>query len=188
MTRSSYGISILMISSSITALLCFLSLAFGMERLSSPTFPLGGALFLFETMGGAFLLLASGARVVASRLSTQQFFAIFTAAVIIVGLVLTRGQHELVDWIGMTVAVDLAALATRRSWIWGLLGGLWAGLFLAILSVLSILDFFSPATSGVLPEWLPFWFLGCILAFFLFNIVVPKTFEANRLIECRSGR
>ena len=65
----------------------------------------------------------------------------------------------------MSIAISLVAAALRRTWLWAVLGGVWAGILLATLSVAGTLESLSPAATGRLPIWTVFGLLvGCILA------------------------
>lgn len=69
----------------------------------------------------------------------------------------------MLDWITMSLVLVLIAAALRRGWLWAVVGGVWTGILLAIMSASSALAFLSPAARGT-PTWAPLWLLGCILA------------------------
>jgi hypothetical protein len=143
-----------------------LPLAFGMAGMVTPLFPLGNSVFFLAMLGGPLLLLASGFRGMAARFSSRWFLVAFTALLVLVGLALfwkLPGHGLLLDWMAMSLVVVLIAAALRPSWLWAVVGGVWTGILLALVSVGSAVAFLSPTARGT-PKWVPLWLLGCILA------------------------
>ena len=156
------------VAAAVAGLVGLLPLAFGMPAVALPLFPLASGLFFLVMLGGPLLLLASGQRLVETRLSKRWFLVLFMVLLITVGLALSRklpGHQFLLDWVAMSLALVLIAAALRHSWLWAVAGGVWTGVLLGLASLQTAVDYFSPSSHGTPAPWWPLWLLDSVLAF-----------------------
>jgi hypothetical protein len=167
MNRSTYFMPVFIIFASAIGFFGLVPLAFALPGISVPLFPFGNAIFFLVMLGGPVLLLGSGLRAITARFSALGFLVAFTALVIIVGMLppLTLQRHGLLkDWIVMALLTSLIAAGLRRGWLWGVVGGAWQSVVLAILAVESVWSaFFSPSASNF-SKLTYIWTLGFLLA------------------------
>jgi hypothetical protein len=164
-TQGKKFITLLALVASATALLGLIPVAFALPLIAAPVFPLGTALFFVLVLGGPLLLLASAFHNIATGSSRLLFLIGFTVVVMSGGFLFSMRVPKLwLDWITMSVAISLIAAMLRTTWLWALVGGVWAGGVLGVLVLASTREFLSPTTGGGFPKWAPVWLLDCVLA------------------------
>jgi hypothetical protein len=187
MIGKAYLLPMLTIIAAFAGLVGLAPLAFSMQGISIPLFPLGNAVFFVVMLGGPVLLLASGLRVFAANVSTLSFLGAFMGLVITCGLLppLSLQRHGLVvDWMAMVLITLLVAAGLRRSWLWGVVGGAWQAILLASFAVGSIQSaFFSPSASGFAKLTL-IWVIGFLLAF-ISSVIAFRGRSTPELVSAR---
>ena len=134
--------------------------------IADPAFPFANAVWFTAGLGGAFLLLAAGPRLLLGGISTLLYAAGFAALVGVAGALRfqsTGFRNLILDWLAMALIVGGMLLLLRRPWLWGLVGGLWSGVFLGAWSALAVYSYFMTPTR-LFSKFLLIQFLGSVLA------------------------
>lgn len=140
---------VLDISASALALFLGLPLAGGLPSISSSAAPWADGLWFLMILGGAFLLLAGGLKLLLRQAPLNFFVLLYTALISALGTLALqgRGSHFSVGgWLFMSLTIAGLLLSLHRPWLWATAGALWCVLLFGLLSVVDVIDFFSIET------------------------------------------
>lgn len=166
MTRITKLLPEIDVATSIVVLIGLLPLAGALPSIATPASPLADALWFTVMLSGAFLLLAAGPKLLLSSVPSPAYIALFASIVGLFGAIRlhsTRFDRLISGWLIMSVITAVILLLLRRSWIWGLVGGLWSGLLLGGWSAVGVYSYVTTPTR-VFSRLLPVQLLGCFLA------------------------
>ena len=134
--------------------------------IADPAFPLANAVWFTAGLGGAFLLLATGPKLLLGGTSSLLYAVGFAALIGAAGALRfqsTGFKNLTLDWLVMALVVAGMLLLLRRPWLWGVVGGLWSGLLLGAWSSLALYSYFTTPTR-LFSKFLLIQFLGSVLA------------------------
>ena len=134
--------------------------------IADPAFPFANALWFTGGLGGAFLLLATGPRLLMGETSSLLYavgFAVLIGAAGALRFQSSGFANLILDWLAMALVVAGMLLLLRRPWLWGVVGGLWSGLLLGAWSSLALYSYFTTPTR-LFSKFLLIQFVGSILA------------------------
>lgn len=134
--------------------------------IADPAFPLANALWFTGGLGGAFLLLAAGPKLLLGGTSSVLYVLGFAALIGAAGALRfqsTGFRNLTLDWLVMALVVAGMMLLLRQPWLWGVVGGLWSGLLLGGWSSLALYAYFTTPTR-IFSKFLLIQFLASVLA------------------------
>jgi hypothetical protein len=134
--------------------------------IANPAFPLANAVWFTAGLGGAFLLLATGPRLLIGETSSLLYAVGFAALIGVAGALhfqSTGFGHLILDWLAMALVVAGLLLLLRRPWLWGVVGGLWSGVLLGAWSSLALYSYFT-TPARLFSKFLLIQFLASVLA------------------------
>lgn len=134
--------------------------------IADPAFPLANAVWFTAGLGGAFLLLATGPKLLLGGTSSLLYAVGFAALIGAAGALRFQSagfKNLTLDWLVMAVVVAGMLLLLRRPWLWGVVGGLWSGLLLGAWSSLTLYSYFTTPTR-LFSKFLLIQFIGSVLA------------------------
>jgi hypothetical protein len=134
--------------------------------IADPAFPLANAVWFTAGLGGAFLLLATGPKLLLGGTSSLLYAVGFAALIGAAGALRfqsTGFKNLTLDWLVMALVVAGMLLLLRRPWLWGVVGGLWSGLLLGAWSSLALYSYFTTPTR-LFSKFLLIQFLGSVFA------------------------
>ena len=154
------------IVASVGVLVGLLPLTGALPGIAVPAFPLATALWFTCGLGGAFLLLATGPRLLLQGPSLLLYvvaFAVFLGAAGTARLHWAGFGNLIDDWLVMALVVGGMLLVLRGPTAWGIVGGLWSGLLLGAWSGVLLYGYFTTPTR-IFSKFLPFQCAASILA------------------------
>jgi hypothetical protein len=160
------ALPILDLVASVGVLVGLLPLTGALPGIADPAFPLANALWFTGGLGGAFLLLATGPKLLLGSTSSLLYVAVFAVLLGAAGALRLQSAgfpNLILDWLAMSLAVAVLLLLLRRPWAWGLVGGLWSGLLLGAWSGFGVYSYLTTPTR-VFSKFLPFQVLVSVLA------------------------
>lgn len=134
--------------------------------IADPAFPLANAVWFTAGLGGAFLLLATGPKLLLGGTSSLLYAVGFAVLIGLAGALRfqsTGFRNLILDWLAMALIVAGMLLLLRRPWLWGVVGGLWSGVLLGAWSSLALYSYFTTPTR-LFSKFLLIQFLGSVLA------------------------
>jgi hypothetical protein len=140
---------VLDIVASVGVLIGLLPLTGALPGIADPAFPLANALWFTAGLGGAFLLLATGPKLMLGSTSSLMYvtaFAILLGAAGALHLHSAGFGNLIYDWLVMALAVGVILLLLRGPSAWGIVGGLWSGLLLGAWSGIGLYSYLSTPT------------------------------------------
>lgn len=157
---------ILDLVAAVCVLMGLLPLTGALPGIADPAFPLANALWFTSGLGGAFLLLATGPKLLLGAMPSLPYVAVFAVLLGTAGAIhlYSSGFRSLVyDWLVMALVVGILLLVLRGPSAWGLVGGLWSGLLLGAWSGIGLYSYFTTPTR-IFSKLLPFQLAASILA------------------------
>ena len=157
---------VLDIVASVGVLVGLLPLTGALPGIADPAFPLANALWFTCGLGGAFLLLATGPKMLLGSTSSLLYAAVFAILLGAAGAIhlYSAGFRNLVcDWLVMTLAIGVLLLLLRGPSAWGIVGGFWSGMLLGAWSGIGIYGYFTTPTR-LFSKLLPLQLAASILA------------------------
>jgi hypothetical protein len=157
---------VLDIVASVGVLVGLLPLTGALPGIADPAFPLANALWFTCGLGGAFLLLATGPRLLLQGPSSLLYVVAFAVLLGVGGAARLHwaGFGNLIyDWLAMALVVGVMLLLLRGPAAWGIVGGLWSGLLLGAWSGVLLYGYFTTPTR-LFSKLLPFQLAASILA------------------------
>ena len=136
--------------------------------IAAPEFPLANAVWFTAGLGGAFLLLATGPKLLLGGTSSPLYAVGFAALIGAAGALRFRSarfKNLILDWLVLALVVAGVLLLLRQPWLWGFVGGLWSGLLLGTWSSLTLYAYLTTPTR-LFSKFLLIQFLGSALAIF----------------------
>jgi hypothetical protein len=140
---------ILDLVASVGVLVGLLPLTGALPGIAAPAFPLANALWFTCGLGGAFLLLATGPKLLLGGTSSLLYITVFAVFLGVAGglrLHVAGFGNLILDWLVMVLAVAVLLVLLRRPWAWGLVGGLWSGLLLGAWSGIGVYSYLTTPT------------------------------------------
>jgi hypothetical protein len=159
-------VSILDLVAAVAVLACLLPETGALPGIAAPAFPLANALWFTGGLGGAFLLLATGPKLLLGGSPSVLYalgFATLIGAAGALRFQTTGFKNLTLDWLVMALVVAGMLLLLRQPWLWGLVGGLWSGLLLGAWSSLALYAYFTTPTR-LFSKFLLIQFLASVLA------------------------
>jgi hypothetical protein len=157
---------ILDLVAAVCVLVGLLPLTGALPGIADPAFPLANALWFTCGLGGAFLLLATGPRLLLQGPSSLLYVVAFAVLLGTAGAARLHwaGFGNLIfDWLAMALVVGGMLLLLRGPAAWGIVGGLWSGLLLGAWSGIGLYGYFTIPTR-LFSKVLPFQLAASILA------------------------
>lgn len=163
---------------SLVALLGLLPMAGGLSSIASTGEPLSDGIWFTINLGGAFLLLAGGVKLLLRAVPLYPFVFAYAVSIAVLGTVRLQlvGFHRLVTgWLLVALFVGGLLLLLRRPWLWPPVGAAWCALLLGIWSAGGVIGYLS-AAAPQFPFFLPVQMLGCVgaLVLLIFHIVCRR--------------
>lgn len=159
-------LSVLDIVAALAVLVGLLPATGALPGIADPAFPLANALWFTGGLGGAFLLLATGPKLLLGGTSSVLYALGFAALIGAAGALRfqsTGFRNLTLDWLVMALVVAGMLLLLRKPWLWGVVGGLWSGLLLGGWSSLALYAYFTTPTR-IFSKFLLIQFLASVLA------------------------
>jgi hypothetical protein len=160
------ALPVLDIVASVGVLVGLLPLTGALPGIAVPAFPLANALWFTAGLGGAFLLLATGPKLLLGSTSSLLYAVVFAILVGAAGAARLHwaGFGNLIyDWLAMALVVGVMLLLFRGPSAWGIVGGLWSGLLLGAWSSVLLYGYFTTPTR-LFSKVLPFQLAASVLA------------------------
>ena len=159
-------LSVLDIMVSIVVLAGLLPLTEALPAIATPIYTLANALWFTVGLGGAFLLLAAGPKLLLNSVSVPIYIAAFASLLACAGalrLHSTGFTRLTAGWLTMTLSVAAMLFVLKRPWAWGLVGGLCSGLLLGAWSSIGVYSYVTTPTR-IFSKLLPVQVVASILA------------------------
>jgi len=157
------------IIAAVAVLACLLPATGAIPGIADPAFPLANAGWFTGGLGGAFLLLATGPRLLLGETSSLLYAIGFATLIGVAGALRfqsTGFANLILDWVAMALAIAGLLLVLRRPWLWGAVGGLWSGFLLGAWSVMAFYSYFTTPTR-LFSKFLLVQFLASAFAIFV---------------------
>jgi hypothetical protein len=157
---------ILDLVASVGVLVGLFPLTGALAGIADPAFPLANALWFTAALGGAFVLLATGPKLLLGGTSSLLYVMVFAILLGAAGAFRLRSAgfgNLTYDWLVMAIIVGVLLLLLRHPSAWGIVGGLWSGLLLGAWSGIGIYSYLTTPTR-IFSKLLPFQILASVLA------------------------
>jgi hypothetical protein len=157
------------ILASLFAIFGLLPIAGGLPSIASQGQPIIDGIWFTVNMGGAFLLLAGGIKLLIPRVQAHLFAVVYAVCIGISGTIyLELANFHLLDggWFLMALCVGVLLFMLRRPWFWAITGAVWCVLLLGLWSIGGIISFFATETQ-LLSLFLPFQIIAFVSALIL---------------------
>jgi len=178
MSLTDHQLAPFLLFASVLCAVGILPVVFGLASIASTSIPMGNAIAFLAAMGGPGLMFASGLRLYLKRLPLGAFFIVLGTFLVVCGLFFFRRMPNkvlFIEWVAMSLAICVAALILRRSYIWAMVGGAWAALLLAAITTFAIKELFFGTNSIGLLNWNVFlWSSGFLAASTAFVVTLKR--------------
>lgn len=138
------------VSASLLTLFVCLPIAGGLPAVASSPGSWADGLWFLMTLGGAFLLLAGGLKLLFRQAPIRFFVVLYTLMISALGILRLHGSgfSSLVGgWFFMALCVGGLLFSLHQPWLWATGGAAWSVLLLGFLSVVSIRSFLKTETE-----------------------------------------
>jgi len=141
---------VLDVIASCVVLFALLPFAGGLPAIASQGDVLPDTLWFTGSLGGAFLFLAGGAKLLFPSVPLRWFVTAYVPAIVFLGMLRFQplSLHWVFPgWIVMAILVGVFLTVLRRPWLWVTAGAGWCVLLLGFLSVMNIRSFLTTETQ-----------------------------------------